>query len=844
MYNEITSPEIDEKGRPIDISYREMSVFENITTKEGQTATYHINLTDFCISIQQGLFITAEDIETLRNLPEDAYKKAKLNLPAVTISVKCESRHKDNKIIHYRTEFLQIDIDGIESPERLEEIRNLLNADKYTVMSFVSPSGRGLKVIMRINDAEEHLALFQAAEAYYKAKYGLVIDKATKDITRLCFVSYDSDVYINHSPSIFYAEFIEKDELRSSFLTKEQTNIIKTEIDSIQARNTYKEKKLKDLINLLHKARNGERHDIRCKVGKLFGGYYAGGLFDDNDFQILLNASDTISDKGKTSKGELQTLIDGINAGKKEPIHYEKRTNNSNHAVNLETGEIDIDLNLPFCFWKEEIISKGKTALIILNADFIQFLNSKGFCWHYPDKFDNTSKMFVQITNNIVVETDFQQLRRKLSKEYLQLLPEYITENHTRKDLIEKITTGIDSLTNPKKFDIIDGKTLEFKKDEPYKSFFYFNNGFIEVTKSNIELKEYSELNGLIWNTQIKDTDIKLLNYAEFTSAEFYKFLENVCSDRYKLNADNEPTLDNERSDALFSCIGHLLHDYKDANNFKVICLREETLTGTAEGRKGKSLIIQACKQLRNLVIENGKSWTSDNSFAYQNLDIKTQIYCLDDIPKNFVFEKLYSMTTEGIHIEKKYKSPVFLAFEECPKIAITTNYTIQGDSGSTQARKFDMELKAYYDSNHTPQKEFGHLFFTDWTAEEWNKFYNLMFFTVKFYFVGNKQIPDYYSATINEKNLLNETSEEFLDFLNDNNNFQINTEYTFSSLYEQFLQYAGYEKRDYTDKRFTASLKKFCRYKNLNYKKFNRNNTRCLIIEDKINENKSELFS
>ena len=49
----------------------------------------------------------------------------------------------------------------------------------------------------------------------------------------------------------------------------------------------------------------------------------------------------------------------------------------------------------------------------------------------------------------------------------------------------------------------------------------------------------------------------------------------------------------------------------------------------------------------------------------------------------------------------------------------ITTNYTINGDSASFLARKYEVEMSSYFNDKYTPVQEFGHQLFNDWNKDE-----------------------------------------------------------------------------------------------------------------------------
>ena len=67
------------------------------------------------------------------------------------------------------------------------------------------------------------------------------------------------------------------------------------------------------------------------------------------------------------------------------------------------------------------------------------------------------------------------------------------------------------------------------------------------------------------------------------------------------------------------------------------------------------------------------------------------------------------------MELKKKYKDNLFIPFEKSPKIALTTNYTINGESGSYRRRKFEFEVAPTYSAGFSPRDKFGGNFFEEW---------------------------------------------------------------------------------------------------------------------------------
>ncbi|QDO95276.1 hypothetical protein FNB79_15285 [Formosa sediminum] len=141
------------------------------------------------------------EITQLRNT-KDKSERNKLKtskLPCVTLSGIFKERNAKGIIEH--TGLLQIDIDDITN---YDEVFNQVKQDEYTYVAFKSPSGNGIKVIVKINKSEEtHLEQFYAFEKYYKEEYNITIDKACKDISRCMLLSYDENLFCNPFSEVY-----------------------------------------------------------------------------------------------------------------------------------------------------------------------------------------------------------------------------------------------------------------------------------------------------------------------------------------------------------------------------------------------------------------------------------------------------------------------------------------------------------------------------------------------------------------------------------------------------------------------------------------------------------------
>lgn len=135
-------------------------------------------------------------IEPLRELDKEAYTEAKKSLPAVTFSGTFSER-KSDKLLDY-SNLVVLDIDNLDADVLDRLAYNITEEEKCVVAQFISPSGKGMKIICIVNTgAEHHLSAFLHLQRYFQDKYLFKIDDSGKDLARLCFVSYDENIYIN-----------------------------------------------------------------------------------------------------------------------------------------------------------------------------------------------------------------------------------------------------------------------------------------------------------------------------------------------------------------------------------------------------------------------------------------------------------------------------------------------------------------------------------------------------------------------------------------------------------------------------------------------------------------------
>jgi hypothetical protein len=141
-----------------------------------------------------------EQVEAIRKLiaegQETEADKLKKQLLAFTPSGTFENGRKAELLSQY-SEYVILDLDDL-NPIQLEEAKKIVALAPYTFAVFISPSGNGLKIIVAVSTkAEHHKIAFQQVSDYYAQALQVEVDQSGKDVSRLCFMSYDPDCFRN-----------------------------------------------------------------------------------------------------------------------------------------------------------------------------------------------------------------------------------------------------------------------------------------------------------------------------------------------------------------------------------------------------------------------------------------------------------------------------------------------------------------------------------------------------------------------------------------------------------------------------------------------------------------------
>ena len=166
-----------------------ITIFKNIFSKE----PHYITVEEALNRIQTGK--SKEIVSEIRNtLDKEKANKIKANLPSVCFSGQFGSDRKDEQLILH-SGFIVLDFDDVSE---LREKQTEIISNKIVYACWISPSGKGLKALIKIADGSKHREHFQALQEVFPE-----IDRSGINPSRVCYESYDTEIYVNKNAEVF-----------------------------------------------------------------------------------------------------------------------------------------------------------------------------------------------------------------------------------------------------------------------------------------------------------------------------------------------------------------------------------------------------------------------------------------------------------------------------------------------------------------------------------------------------------------------------------------------------------------------------------------------------------------
>jgi hypothetical protein len=434
-------------------------------------------------------------------------------------------------------------------------------------------------------------------------------------------------------------------------------------------------------------------------------------------------------------------------------------------------------------FWTKS--DKGVVSLV--HYELKTFLENSGYRKYTPE--GNKGFIFVRINQNLI---------------------EMCTEDDIKDFVLDHILNNFQDLSVYNYFadktrffredflSMLESVSIYFVEDTKDEAYLYFRNGVVKVTKDKTVLLNYEDLGGYVWSDQVIQRDFK---FCPSDECDYKTFIRNIGGN------------DDQRVASIESTIGFILHAFKNGGYCPAVIINDEVISENPEGGTGKGLFMNGISRMKKAVTIDGKSFSFDKSFAYQLVSTDTQVLVFDDVKKNFDFERLFSVVTEGITVERKNKDAIKIPFHKSPKVVITTNYAIQGKGNSFERRKWEMEFKQFYTKDFTPQDEFGRLLFNDWNEKDWCAFDNYMIKLLQSYLKTGLVKCNF--VNLKERKFRAETNAEFAEWVHEFGPtlMPINHRFRPDDVFDKFIADNNGMFRMLSKQRFNSWLRTYCLY-------------------------------
>jgi len=376
-----------------------VSYFKNLTDVSSNKS-----LEDILNQIKSGEF--KSEVTKIRRLVErdDQEKAADLKkaLPAFTIAGTFKSKRSNKNIDHYSS-LIILDYDKLNQ-EQIDFLSNEFLKIDFIYSFFISPSGKGIKVIVPVDtDLIHHEKSFMQVVQVFNELFEIPIDTSGKDISRLCFMSYDPDLYLNPQAKSFQVQLEDRIDYDAAFFQA---------IQITQRKYSYE-----------NGNRNNFIHFLACNSNRL-------GIPEDFAQTLILSSYDL-------SEDEVTRILKAVYTNNSEE-HGTKK-----HKRNL-VDVVEEILTKRYKFRYNEITTRIELKdSQILNSDFESLTDYK----------ENSIlrwllKKGIKINQTLlrsIIRSDFTHPYNAF-KDYFYNLPEYDGETDYIKEFADRVKTHDDEL--------------------------------------------------------------------------------------------------------------------------------------------------------------------------------------------------------------------------------------------------------------------------------------------------------------------------------------------------------------------------------------------------------------
>ncbi|MDE5773994.1 MAG: DUF3854 domain-containing protein [Muribaculaceae bacterium] len=484
-------------------------------------------------------------------------------------------------------------------------------------------------------------------------------------------------------------------------------------------------------------------------------------------------------------------------------------------------------------FWNVEYNDRNKKDITFDSIAMMKFLSANNYRRVHTEDMAVGEYVPAVLDGQILHKTAFTLIKN--------FLFDYLCKTCKDESVLNKFLSNMGRYVTP---DIVNQLPLieyEDYNSQSSRQIYPYSNGFVEISAEGIS---DNVVGHVVWEESVIPRTFRRVpifermewrdGYYDFkeskdaSECEFLQFLK--LSSNFWHRDGRTPDL-NQWYRHLYnkmSCIGYLLHSFKDMSETKAIVAMDGRMSevGKSNGRSGKSLVAAALRRMIPQSVIDGRNLSATDDFVYNDVNLQTRTVVYDDVNVNFNFGRLFAVLTNDMTVNYKGGRRFTIPFERSPKIMITTNHALSSDDDSSRARRVFMAFSDYFNANHSPKNEFGHNFFQDWDERQWTLFDNFMLECLQMYLKCRHEEWEWSSSGLIEPPMEELTArqmrqvmgEDFLDYAEQYYggmivNKTINTRLKRRDVQEKFKDIPGYRKY-FTPSNFRTRLEAFVRFK------------------------------
>ena len=732
-------------------------VFSYYDSVKSVVPKYHISVEQLHARItgadRANCRLQIERVRAIQGQPKPERQALKESiLPCVSPHGTFSKRNKDGLL---RLSGLIItDIDAYGSD--LSQLKAGLKRDPFVRLVFEGPSGPGsLKLLWRIdpalvkvgNKSNQFEDIFNGIEGYMRERYAdmlpdlkdgeTILDEASKDLARCCFLSYDPDAHINpfegeRVDAHFIEEFSCRPAASATAVSPASVKVERTPARSLQA------------LAIKHlKPKKSHHHElIKFVCAAEREGYSQDAVLS------FLQAGDWIDPtSGESDPAKLDATIQSL------------------YSLYAHHGA-DVEVLVPGRSIKYEYLTfrsskeRGWELEGIFWHGILKMLEAAGYCRRRMGK----GFILVRKQAGVIEEAVHQDMLAFVQSKIVERgSVSFDAWGHVFapvEAIMEAFVKTSHNIFNDGRLAHLPLDDTPLLKDTDDSIFLPFRNGIVTLKAFQpVQMQAWEDIKGyVLWKDCIIPHDFQYT--PKYDAGVFFTFCHNITNG------------DEERMFALVTGIGYMMHHYFRESEGQAVILYDENIKdpNKPSGGSGKGVIANAIKRVRKTAKVDGKHFDERNRFRWEAVGPDTQVVWMDDAKKDFDFSILHSNLTDGWTIERKFQPQFVLPPADSPKTIISSNNILKGEGTTNVRRQHIVEVGDYYSSkikrNNKPiEEEHGGLFWgKTWSQDEWDMFYSFMVVCGKAFLESGLKAAD--DSNVERNKLRLRTSNDFVQWV------------------------------------------------------------------------------